>query len=133
MSNRGLGLKNNNKRSRIGPKERFEHQVNDTIIHNLHKSMPPSVLILWKSIPFNRNSQWGYIQSNETVERGHRGINCLIYHANMVAKREILRINSRRLVFVDWAKEVFPHLHRKTMSTYIGPIAFLVLCHLLES
>ena len=124
-----MGLKDN---KQIGPRE-IDPQVNETITHNLDKSMSPSVLILCRSITLNKNSQWGYIQSNETVEKGQRGIICLIYHANMVSEREILRINHLGLAFVDWAKEVFPHLHRNTMSTYIGPIAFLVLCHLLES
>ncbi|CAJ1952793.1 unnamed protein product [Cylindrotheca closterium] len=98
----------------------MEQQINWTI-RKLHESISPSVLVLWKSTPFSRISQWGYLERNESKKGGQKSVNYLVYHANMVAKREIQRINSRRLVFLDLAKELFPHMYNSSVSDLMLP------------
>ncbi|CAJ1947769.1 unnamed protein product [Cylindrotheca closterium] len=76
--------------------------INETI-HDLARTVPSTVTIIWKSAGWCYDCKW---TPDETLE--NRADNYKIYAANDQAQQSIQELNAPNFIYLDWAREVLP-------------------------
>eukprot|EP00980_Cylindrotheca_fusiformis_P007407 scaffold1527_cov107-Cylindrotheca_fusiformis.AAC.2 len=116
-------------------------KVNQSI-HHIHKVVPKSTIVIWRSGTWNLGSPWNYVRSNEMVTSKS---NYLMHCSNQAAKETINNINADNLFYIDWAKEILPYSFSQRIPTnmmaedddhsawHVGPKARALLLQMIAS
>lgn len=86
--------------------------VNESIYH-LHREVPSSVLLFWKTCGWAKGFHWNY----QEPDVKNYGSNYQVYLANKVAKEAIESINADNFKLLDWSREILPYSFETRISS----------------